>query len=293
MRIRELLKKAQNTLENAGVPDPENDAMALLLHIKGWNLQDYILASAGESGLLSEEDEKEFLELIGRRAKRIPLQHLTGYADFYGYRFRVNEHVLIPRYDTEILVHTVLQENPVAAEHNNCHVLDLCTGSGCIAVTLKKEGGYQTVDASDIDPETVRTAAENAEKLEASVNFYTGDLFSALPAAETEEQLYDLIVSNPPYIAETERKDLEPEVVDHDPEKALFAGQDGLLFYRRIIAEAPAHLKKAGKLYLEIGYLQKGPVSQLLLEHGFRDIRVVQDLSGKDRVIRGIRGDHV
>lgn len=279
MTISETVRKGAEILGKAGASEAENDARELMLYLRNWNLTEYLM---NVHEILTDSEAASYRELIGKRAERVPLQHLTGRAYFYGYEFLVNPSVLIPRFDTEILVGTVLAEN--TGHQEKLSVLDLCTGSGCIAVTLKKEGGYGQVDASDIDPAALHVAEMNAKRLGAEIRFLTGDLFAAIPAGSGIR--YDLIVCNPPYIGESERDSLDPEVRDHDPEKALFAGADGLDFYRRISEEAPKYLKPGGKIYLEIGYTQAEAVSLLLFQNGFSGIRTVQDLSGKDRVVR-------
>ena len=286
MTVRELVKQAEEKLLEAGIGEAANDARELMMFLKGWNLTEYLMQASGKDGgaELSAADLARYREMTEKRAARIPLQHLTGKAYFYGYEFSVNPSVLIPRYDTEILVQAVLSENGGNAEGKA--VLDLCTGSGCIACVLSLEGRFGQVDASDISEDALDTAKSNAEALGAGVRFFSGDLFSAI--GEVPGARYDLIVCNPPYIAETERESLDPEVRFHDPETALFGGEDGLLFYRRIITEAPAFLKPGGKLYFEIGSSEAGAVSELMRDRGFSDIRVYPDLSGKDRAVRGV-----
>ena len=289
MTVREAVLRGEKRLTDAGIEEAGNDSKELMLFLKNWSYQEYVEALLGsrkndsaQASYLSPEEESAYEELILRRAERVPLQLITGTAYFYGYAFHVDGHVLIPRYDTETLVHAVLSENSAGGEGGASSVLDLCTGSGCIAAVLKMEGGYPEVEASDIDGEALKTAKENAAALGAKIRFYEGDLFQALP----EGKKYDLIVSNPPYIAETERVMLEPEVLRSDPEKALFGGPDGLSFYRRIIPEAARYLKAKGKLYLEIGCTQGEEVARMLKDAGFDEIRVYRDLAGKDRAVR-------
>ncbi len=286
MTIHEAVRNAEEMLRKAGIEEAAFDARELMMFVMGWSLTEYLLAASGSEGggELGVSSEASYRMLVRKRSERVPLQYLTGKAYFYSYEFSVGRSVLIPRYDTEILVHTVLTENRDRPEETA--VLDLGTGSGCIAAVLKIEGGYGRVDATDISREALETAKKNAENLGAEIRLFEGDLFSAL--ALEKENRYDLIVSNPPYIAESERDFLEPEVRDYDPETALFGGADGLLFYRRIIKDAPDYLKPGGKLYFEIGSEQAAAVSALLSLRGFSEIRVYPDLSGKDRVVRGI-----
>lgn len=275
MTWRELAKQGAETLKKAGIGEYETDALELILAFKNWSRTAYLLEREGEA---SSEEEAALKEQFRIRASRVPLQHITGEAWFYGRRFAVTPEVLIPRLDTETLVSEVLKE----AKDPALSVLDLCTGSGCIAVTLKLEGGYRTVSASDVSPAALRTAQKNAEQLCAEICFYESDLFSRIPGQ------FDLIVSNPPYIAETELSALAPEVKDHDPKLALIGGRDGLDFYRRIAAECPASLKKGGRIFLEIGADQGPQVQSILADAGFGSIRIIKDLAGLDRVVSGI-----
>ncbi|MBR6321739.1 MAG: peptide chain release factor N(5)-glutamine methyltransferase [Lachnospiraceae bacterium] len=275
MKIREMVNAGTETLEKAGVPDAAHDAALLMRFLLGITLTDYL---AEKERAISSEERLEYEALIKRRASRGPLQHITGQADFYGYTFKSDARALVPRFDTEIVTEAVLKENP----EKDIRVLDLGTGSGCIAVVLKKEGGYREVEASDLDEEALSLARENAALLQAEITFIRSGFFEALHGK------YRLIVSNPPYIAEDERDGLEPEVLLFDPEKALFGGSDGLEYYRRIISDAPSYLEDGGKLYLEIGASQAREVVRLLEAEGFSDCHVYRDLAGKDRAVRGV-----
>ncbi len=199
-----------------------------------------------------------------------------------GLDFRVNRHVLIPRQDTETLVELVLQEQ----KDSKRKVLDLCTGSGCIAISLAVIGGYEEVTAADVSEEALATARENASRLlkpGQTVAFFQGDLFQALC-----EKKFDVLVSNPPYIPTEILQDLQPEVRDHEPRIALDGAEEGLGFYRRIVAEAADWLNPGAGIYLEIGYDQGKAVSALLKKAGFQEIKVTQDLAGLDRVVSGV-----
>lgn len=274
MTYDQILKKAVQRLEEAGIEEAASDAKALLFYLQRWQVTEFLL---NKDETVPKDSEEAYGKLIESRRLRIPLQHLTQEAWFFGYPFKVNAQVLIPRLDTEVLVEKVLSEN----KDPEAEVLDLCTGSGCIAVTLKKEGHFGEVTGSDISPEALAVAKENAEALLADVTFIESDLF------ENITKKYDIIVSNPPYIADGVIKTLSPEVKDHDPYLALSGGEDGLMFYRKIVSEAPAHLESPGRLYLEIGDEQGEAVSTLLQDAGFTDIIVYKDLAGFDRVVRG------
>ena len=223
-----------------------------------------------------------------KRTSRIPLQQILGQQEFMGLTFFVNEHVLIPRQDTETLVELVLNEQ----KDKNVSILDMCTGSGCIAVSLKKLGGYACVEGADISEEALKVAKRNSEEIlensdvnssRTGVIFRCSDMFSAFP--ETER--FNVIVSNPPYIPSAVIEELEPEVRDHEPRGALDGTADGLYFYRILAEECAKHLTPGGHVYFEIGYDQGAAVKELLDIHGFKDTRVIQDLTGKDRVVCG------
>ena len=254
---------------------------------------------------LSEQDEqvqeqiRTYREMIEKRASRIPLQQILGSQEFMGLEFYVNEHVLIPRQDTETLVELVLQEQ----QDPEKKLLDLCTGSGCIAISLAVKGGYRSVTATDLSEEALKVAERNAKTHGFAVVSHTetqdaaeqaghpfifrqGDLFTAMP--QSEAGTFDIITSNPPYIPTAVIATLEPEVREHEPMMALDGTEDGLKFYRRIAKEAGTWLKPGGAVYLEIGYDQGKAVSELLSEAGFDKARVVKDLPGKDRVVCGI-----
>ena len=225
----------------------------------------------------TEGRTREYSDAVQARAARVPLQYLTGKQDFMGLTFHVDERVLIPRQDTETLVELVLKENT----DKKARILDLCTGSGCIAVSLAVLGGYRKVDAVDISEDALAAAEENGTRLGGKVRFLKSDLFSALDP----EKKYDIITSNPPYIPTEVLNGLEPEVKDYEPRMALDGSEDGLAFYRRIAVAAPAFLRAGGRIYLEIGYDQGAAVEELLWNNGFARTRVVKDAAGRDRVV--------
>lgn len=219
-----------------------------------------------------------YFKLIDKRRERIPLQYITGRQEFMGIDFLVNENVLIPRQDTEVLVESVL---PFV---KGKRVLDICTGSGCIAVSLSLLGNPAKVTASDKSEAALSLARKNAERAGALVTFIKSDLFDNI------EGNFDIIISNPPYISENEMKELEPEVKEHEPSMALWGGMDGLYFYRRIISASPSYLKCGGRLFFEIGYSQAHSVKRLMEQQGFSDINIVKDYAGLDRVAGGSYG---
>lgn len=271
---RRLYEACSEELNKAGVPDAEWDAWLLLEHCFNLTRSSYFMNRNREQ----EMDEvclSKFQQLSEQRARRIPLQHLFGTQEFMGLPFYVDKNVLIPRADTETLVETVLVD---CKGKSDLRVLDVCTGSGCIAVSLCCHGTFAEVAASDLSEAALAVAAKNAEVNRADIKFIQSDLFEGISGC------YDVIVSNPPYIADDVIRGLEPEVRDHEPMMALSGGNDGLVFYRRIAADAGKYLSERGRLYLEIGYDQADAVTSLLREQGFSQIRIIKDLAGNDRV---------
>lgn len=344
----DVLNYGKKILKNAGIVEADLDAWYLFEQSFGISRAQYFLCAREnivgstaqkiavqeqhgdllESGnalecaeLWLKEKLSAYENALKKRAARIPLQQIIGQQEFMGLSFFVNEHVLIPRQDTETLVELVLQEQ----KDKDISILDMCTGSGCIAVSLKKLGGYAHVEGADISEEALKVARKNAAEilkehpetltdafeqnkavpeenclmvsghqkqyddseqcmmLNAGVSFRHSDMFSAFP--ETEP--FDVIVSNPPYIPSAVIEELEPEVRDHEPRGALDGTADGLYFYRILAEECAKHLTPGGHVYFEIGYDQGMAVKELLDNHGFKDTRVIQDLAGKDRVVCG------
>ena len=348
----DVLNYGKKILKNAGIAEADLDSWYLFEQSFGISRAQYFLCAREnivgstaqkiavqeqhgdllESGNALECAElwlKEKLSVyesaLKKRAARIPLQQIIGRQEFMGLTFFVNEHVLIPRQDTETLVELVLQEQ----KDKDISILDMCTGSGCIAVSLKKLGGYAHVEGADISEEALKVAKRNSEEIlenndvnndavnsrteqiqnctnltnnqnkqdnseermvsevrrasQTGVTFRHSDMFSSF--RETEQ--FNVIVSNPPYIPSAVIEELEPEVRDHEPRGALDGTADGLYFYRILAEECAKHLTPGGHVYFEIGYDQGAAVKELLDIHGFKDTRVIQDLTGKDRVVCG------
>ena len=291
-KVRLLLTESEGKekLEKAGVPDPLLDARFLLLDVFDMNFASFLVKrdrplTETENGTNVTEADTDtrkkidkYRELISKREMRIPLQQLTGVQEFMGLEFQVNEHVLIPRQDTETLVELVLSEH----KEKNISLLDVCTGSGCIAISLAKLGGYTDVTALDLSEEALKVARSNGEKLlDQPVNFIKSDMFSALDP----EKQYDVIVSNPPYIPSQVIEGLEPEVKDHEPRMALDGEPDGLKFYRILAEEGKKYLKNGGSIYMEIGWDQAKDVTEIFEAMGFSGLRTVRDMAGNDRVV--------
>lgn len=270
--IRQALRQAAARLENAGVPDAMHDAALLLSHLLGeppLNLR----ADAGRP--LPEGAETDYEALIHRRETREPLQYITGQAWFMGLPLQTAPGVLIPRFDTEALCQRALARVP-----SKGRVLDLCTGSGALAVAIAHARPGARMLAGDISPEALALTRRNAAACGAAVEARQGDLFAPFAG-----EAFDAIVSNPPYIPAGELPTLQAEV-RREPALALDGGADGLDFYRRIAAEAPAFLSHGGWLLLEIGSSQAAAVTALLRDD-FEEIAVYQDLNGLDRVVEG------
>ena len=278
MTYRECYEQGCRTLQAAGIEEAALDARLLLEAVCGTDRNDLLVH--GEQPVAPEAEEK-YLNWIRQRAEHIPLQQLTGEQGFMGLTFSVNEHVLIPRQDTEILVEEVLKEL-----HDGMRVLDMCTGSGCILLSLLHYSNDCEGLGVDLSAEALEVAGRNVlkvltpEKAE-HAHFLQSDLF------EKVEGKFEIIVSNPPYIASAEVDRLMPEVRDHEPRMALDGTEDGLYFYRRIIEEAGKHLVSSGMLFFEIGYDQGQAVSELMRTEGYREVQVVQDYAGLDRVVLG------
>ena len=274
----ESVKKAQAVLSAAGIEEAANDARLLLEHCLNVNRTWYFMH------MRDQADEAEFaayMELIQRRAQRIPLQYLTGNQEFMGLPFHVNEYTLVPRQDTETLVEQTL---PYIKEESR--ILDMCTGSGCILISLLYLAAGRQIErveglGADISEGALAVAKENAADNGVKADFVCSDLFENISGT------YDIIVSNPPYIPTDRIKDLMPEVAVCEPVTALDGKEDGLYFYRQIVSAAPSYLKASGVLLFEIGYDQGKDVADMLTNHGFKNVRIVKDLAENDRVVIG------
>ena len=273
----EAVRCAAQYLAVHQIEDADNDAWLLFSYVTHISRAMFL---AERRARMDQAALDVYETLLMRRAAHIPLQHLTGEQEFMGFPFHVNAHVLVPRQDTEILV-----EEALKVVKAGDHVLDLCTGSGCIAVSLWKLCAGLSVDAADLSAEALAVAKENAETLGAEVAFFQGDLFEAV-AGRTR---YDCIVSNPPYIRTEVIHTLSEEVRAHEPYQALDGKEDGLYFYREIIRNAGDYLKPGGHLLFEIGYDQAKDVSMLMQAQDYEEIEVIRDLAGLDRVVRGKR----
>ena len=262
--LKGLLADGSKMLTQAGIDEAELDARYILEYITGLNSAQYFIHS---EDIIEKNKAEEFFRLIERRSKRIPLSYVIGTRDFFGLTFKVDENVLIPEQETELLVEEVIKYSEGKS------VLDMCTGSGCIAISIALFGEPSKVAASDISEKALEVARENAKSLKAGeISFIQGDMF-------------DIIVSNPPYIETGEIDELMPEVRDYIPRLALDGDIDGLKFYRIISKEAVKKLNKNGRIFYEIGYNQSRAVASILLENGFTDVKIMKDYSGLDRIV--------
>ncbi len=287
---QEVLRWGEQQLREAGIVDWRTDSWLLYESAAHMNRTEFLLHSI-ENMPASELGVYE--NMVKRRCTHVPVQYITGEQEFMGYSFLVNEQVLIPRMDTEILVQTVEQCTKQAAR-----VLDLCTGSGCIAVSLKKRNPQFQIMGTDISKEAIEIAYKNSRRMEVTVDFYVSDLFGYFQQIEQERLAdtaifpngkikFDRIVSNPPYIPTSVINGLDEEVRCHEPRIALDGTEDGLGFYRRITRESRNYLTDQGMLFYEIGYDQAEAVSDIMEAEGFGNITVIQDLAGLDRVVYG------
>ena len=273
MNYTEAFLMGMQKLKEAAIGEAQLDARLLLEEVCGTDHNTLLCHGDRE---VSEAEEEQYRKALEQRAVHVPLQHLLGYQDFMGLRFQVNEYVLIPRQDTEILV-----EEAMRYLHDGMRILDLCTGSGCILLSLLHYSNDCEGTGVDISKEALQVAALNAELLGIKADFLKSDLYEKVTGK------FDLLVSNPPYIERKVIPTLMEEVREYDPYIALDGGEDGLDFYRRIIGGAQDYLKRGGQILMEIGSGQAQAVSELLREAGFKEIDVCRDFAGLDRVVSG------
>ena len=280
MNYREAFETGKGTLAAAGIEEAELDARLLLEEICGTD-RNTLLVHGGRE--VTEEERAQYKEMLEKRSAHIPLQQIIGRQSFMGLDFYVDENVLIPRQDTELLVEEALQEL-----HDGMRILDLCTGSGCILLSLLKYSNDCEGIGADISEDALKVAERNRVQLGLeNAAFVKSGLFEAV------EGKFDMLVSNPPYICSDVIDTLMPEVREHEPRLALDGSADGLRFYRRILADCGAYLKPGGMLFFEIGYDQGEAVKRLMEENGFLEVEVKKDYGGLDRVVLGTLGFEV
>lgn len=272
---KDALEYGKQRLLECEIEDANLDAWLLLEYVSGISRSWYFVHEDEE---ISENDIEEYQMLIEQRGKHIPLQQLTKEAYFYGMKFFVNENVLIPRQDTEVLVEQVLS---LSKGKENLKLLDMCTGSGCILLALLANLKQASGTGVDLSEKALEVAQRNGEELGIEVSWVQSDLFDKVSGS------YDIIVSNPPYIETSVIEGLMDEVKLYEPRMALDGTEDGLFFYREITMQAGKYLKNNGILAFEIGYNQGKAVSEFMKENGYKEVQVLQDLAGLDRVVTG------
>ena len=274
MTYREVITLGERDLKQAGIVDAKIDAWLLMEACFKIDRSFYYMHMNEE---VTDDLIREYELSVKKRAEHIPLQYITGETEFMGLNFKVNSSVLIPRQDTEVLV-----EEALKVVKPGMDVLDMCTGSGCIIISILHNVSDAKGYAADISKQAINIAKENAKLHEVPVLFERSDLFENISGT------YDVIVSNPPYIPTDVIPELMPEVKEFEPVEALDGKEDGLFFYRKIVAESRQYLKENGHLMFEIGYDQGKAVSDMMREAGFKEVRVIKDLSGNDRVVTGM-----
>ena len=277
--LEELFQSGRESLHAAQIEEADLDAWYLLEDITGVTKTAYYGNPKAE---VTKEQAEEYNAALTKREKHIPLQHITGKQYFMGYEFLVNDQVLVPRQDTEILVEEAyfhIKEELKRESDKKIRILDVCTGSGCILLSLMKLCGQTEGTGVDISEGALEMARRNDKRLQTDAVFKKSDLFGNV------EGTYDIIVSNPPYIRTAVIEELADEVKLHDPYIALDGKEDGLYFYRKIIAQAGKYLKPGGWILFEIGHDQAEEVSALLAQAGYDKIDVKKDLAGLDRVV--------
>lgn len=282
--MKAFLEWSIDRLTQAGVDSPRMEAEVLLAGALGFGREEIYRRP---ERILNEDEKSVSRDFVGRRVRQEPVAHILGYREFWSLDFKITPDVLIPRPETEILIETLLKLqakfNAEASTGQVRRLLDIGTGSGIIAVVAAREITDCRVTATDLSPDALVVARENADTHDVSdqINFIQGDLFAEVP-----ETLYDFIVSNPPYIETKRLPDLMPDVRNFEPTAALDGGVDGLDFYRRIISKASDYLKEGGGLVFEIGETQAEAVSRLLCaEDKYETVNVTKDYSGYDRVV--------
>ena len=279
MKLKEAIEQLRSGL--AGVAEPQEvQAMIRIICEDIFNYDQVDVALRQESELPDFAQER-VTEIIARLRRYEPLQYIVGSARFHGHRFKVTPAVLIPRPETEQLIDMIIDENPAS----DLRVLDMGTGSGCIAISLARALKFAQVDALDVSRDALAVARENAAALKVKVRFFESDILSPQPPAR-----YDIIVSNPPYVCWSERESMERNVLDYEPGQALFVpDNDPLLFYKAIAAYATASLERGGRLYLEINQRFGNEVKRLLEGNGFDEVRIIEDSYGKTRFAAAVK----
>ena len=274
--MKETLKKLHAALDPIYGKSESDAIIRLIFHyLKGWSLTDMLIHQDEE---LSPYIRQKIEEILQRLLKNEPIQYITGEARFHGMDFKIRPGVLIPRPETDELVDLIIDENK---DKDDLRVLDVCTGSGCIAITLARNLLFSKVTALDISPIAIEVARENSTALKTKIELVEADIFKWNASGK-----YDIIVSNPPYVMDQEALTMDKNVLDYEPHEALFVRDENPLeFYSRIADIAKTSLEADGKLYFEINPLTAGSLKMLLQSKGFSDIKILPDTSGKSRFL--------
>ena len=280
MTLQEAFIKGKEILNKASIDDADIDAWYLLEYVTGVSRSSFYGNPFKE---ITANEYDKYIEAVSKRKEHIPLQHITGEQDFYGLTFKVNENVLVPRQDTEVLVEDVLSVIKNRIDKDEVHVLDMCTGSGCILLSTLKYADKKCIGTgADISEKALEVACANRDNLKIDADFILSDVF------ENIDGRWDVIVSNPPYIRSDVIPTLSYEVKNHDPMIALDGMEDGLFFYKKIVNESLDYINDGGYLMFEIGHDQGEDVKNLMENAGYTDVYVKKDLAGLDRVVCGV-----
>jgi len=269
--VRHLIKWITSQLNENKIISPEQNAETIISHVLKLKRLDLYINQDIE---LTDTQLREISEFTKRRMKGEPIQYILGETEFYSCRIKVNKSVLIPRPETEYLVEKIINENP-----NVKSILEIGTGSGCIAIALKKKFINSKITASDISSDALKITKKNAEINNVEIEFIESDLFQNIDGK------FDVIVSNPPYISQKDFEQLPDEILNYEPTSALLAANSGLFFYQKILQNAKEHLTESGKIYFEIGYDQADRIAEIAKVNGFKDIQIFQDLNNFDRIM--------
>lgn len=276
MTVKETIKELRERLAPLYGNDEARAMIRLIFNnLKGWDTTEILI---NEDRQVSDYIRGKIDGILVRLLNHEPLQYILGEARFYGMTLKVDRFTLIPRHETEELVDMIVDQNKVS----DLRVLDICTGSGAIAIALSRNLLFPKVSAFDISPDAVKIAKENASDLHAEVDFFVQDIFSYEPKPDS----FDIIVSNPPYVDESEKKDMDRNVLDYEPASALFVPDENpLVFYSRIFEIAGSALSHGGKIYLEINPRHASDLAALASREGFLDVSLIKDISQKDRFL--------
>lgn len=285
MEINELLKLGVKELGKREYLDPISESIIILSYLQNVD-KSYIYTHGNEE--VNREIVDKFLDFIEKRKEGWPLSYILKEKEFYGLNFYIEEGVLVPRPDTEILVEWIINKVNEEFKNEYLDIVELGTGSGCIALTLAYYLENIKIFAVDIDDKALKVAKINRDKfkLNNKVKFYKGDLFNGIKTLQLEGKV-DIIVSNPPYIPTEDISKLQIEVRKHEPKNALDGGESGFSYYEKIVPDSKEYLKREGILAVEIGYNQGIYVKRLFNENGFKDIYIIKDFQGLDRVVVG------